>query len=86
MTAFEERTPMRPVIFSIVATWDDDAAVWTGHCDEVPAAADAATLDDLLNKIGAMTVDLLPLNHPNLDPQSVFLQLNALKSASPAAA
>ena len=77
---------MRPTIFSIVASWDEEAAVWVGHCDEVPAAADAPTLDGLFEKIQAITMDLLPDNHPGLDPECVFLQLTALKSAVPEAA
>jgi hypothetical protein len=77
---------MRPTIFSIVAHWDEEANVWTGRCDELPAAADAPTLDELFGKINAMAVDLLPDNHPGLDPESVFLQLTALKSAVPEAA
>jgi hypothetical protein len=77
---------MKPTIFSVVASWDEEASVWTGHCDHVPAAADAPTLDELLEKIRAMTVDLLPDNHAGLDPDTVYLQLTALKSATPAAA
>lgn len=76
----------KPVIFTISAIWDDDASVWSGHCDEIPAAADAPTLDELLAKITAMTLDLLADNHPGVDPASVFLQLTALREAEPAAA
>lgn len=76
----------KPVIFTISASWDEDAAVWTGHCDEIPAAADASTLDELLAKISAMTLDLLPDNHPDVDPASVYLQITALRGAEPAAA
>jgi hypothetical protein len=76
----------KPVIFTISAVWDEDASVWTGHCDEVPAAADAPTLDELLAKISAMTLDVLPDNHPDVDPASVFLQITALREAEPAAA
>ncbi len=36
------------------AVWDDEASVWSGHCDDIPAAADASTLDELLAKISAM--------------------------------
>ena len=75
-----------PVIFTISAVWDEDASVWTSHCDEVPAAADAPTLDELLAKISAMTLDVLPDNHPEVDPASVFLQITALREAEPAAA
>jgi hypothetical protein len=75
----------KPVIFTVSAIWDAEAGVWTGHCDDIPAAADAPTLDELLAKIEAMTLDLLPDNHPGVDPASVFLQLTALREARPAA-
>jgi hypothetical protein len=71
----------KPVIFTISATWDDDASVWSGHCDEIPAAADAPTLDELLAKMTAMTFDLLAHNHPEVDTGSVFLQIMALREA-----
>ncbi len=62
-----------PVIFAIVANWDDEAGVWAGHCDDVPAAASAPTLDELLARITQMTLDLLPDNHPGVDPATVAL-------------
>jgi hypothetical protein len=76
----------KPVIFTISAQWDSEALVWTGHCDDVPAAADAPTLDELLAKISAMALDLLPDNHPDIDPTSLYLQITALREAEPAAA
>ena len=76
----------KPTIFTITATWDDEASVWSGHCDDIPAAADAPSLDELLAKMSAMTLDLLPDNHPEIRPGSVFLQLTALREAEPAIA
>jgi hypothetical protein len=76
----------KPVIFTISAVWDEEAAVWSGHCDDIPAAADAATLDELLAKISAMARDLLPDNHPEVDPASLYLQITALREAEPAGA
>jgi hypothetical protein len=76
----------KPLIFTISAVWDDEASVWTGHCDDIPAAADAPTLDLLLAKISAMALDLLPDNHPDVDPSSLYLQITALREAEPAAA
>jgi len=67
-----------PVIFTISAAWDDEAQVWTGHCDDIPAAADAPTLDGLLDTISAMALDLLPDNHPEIAPSDLFLQLTAI--------
>ena len=74
----------KPVIFTISASWDDEASVWSGHCDDIPAAADAPTLDGLLDKITSMALDLLPDNHPTVDPQDLFLQITALREAEPA--
>jgi hypothetical protein len=68
----------KPVIFTISAVWDDESSVWSGHCDDIPAAADAPMLDELLSKISAMALDLLPDNHPDIDPASLFLQIKAL--------
>jgi len=76
----------KPTIFTITATWDDEASVWVGHCDDIPAAADAPTLDELLAKINAMALDVLPDNFPGLSADSVYLQITALKEAVPVAA
>lgn len=76
----------RPVIFTITASWDDEASVWAGHSDDIPAAADAPTLDELLDKIAAMALDVLPDNHPDLDPSQLYLQITALREAESAAA
>jgi hypothetical protein len=74
------------VIFTISAAWDDEASVWSGHCDDIPAAADAPTLDELLAKISAMALDLLPDNHPDIEPGDLFLQITALREAEMTAA
>ena len=73
----------RPVIFTISATWDQEASVWSGHCDDIPAAADAPTLDELLAKISAMALDLLPDNQPGVDPSDLFVQITASREAEP---
>jgi hypothetical protein len=75
----------KPVIFTISAVWDGEASVWSGHCDDIPAAADAPTLDGVLDKISAMALDLLPDNHPGVDPADLFLQITALREAEQAA-
>lgn len=76
----------KPTIFTISAAWDREASVWSGHCDDIPAAADAPTLDELLAKMTAMTLDVLPDNHPGIDPSTVYLQITALREAEPAVA
>ena len=76
----------KPTIFTISAIWDEDASVWSGHCDDIPAAADAPSLDELLAKISAMALDVLPDNHPGVDPNSLYLQITALREAEPTSA
>ncbi len=76
----------KPVIFTVSAVWDPDAGVWSGHCDDIPAAADAPTLEELLDKISHIAVDLAPDNHPGVAPESIFIQVMALREAVPAAA
>jgi len=76
----------KPVIFTVSAIWDAEANVWSGHCDEIPAAADAPTLDQLLDKISQMALDVAPDNHPGVEPESIFIQVLALCEAMPAAA
>jgi Domain of unknown function (DUF1902) len=79
---------MKPVIFIVTAQWDPEAAVWSGHSDEVPVVVEAPTLDELFRKAAAQALDLLPDNHPGVDPAAVHLQLIVLREAaaiSPAA-
>jgi Domain of unknown function (DUF1902) len=76
----------KPVIFNISAAWDEEASVWSGYCDAIPAAANAPTLDGVLAKITAMALDILPDNHPGVDPSSVFLQITAMREAEHVAA
>ena len=38
---------------------------------------DAATFDELLAKISAMALDLLPDDHPDITPAYLFLQITA---------
>jgi hypothetical protein len=77
---------IKPVIFTVSAIWDAEANVWSGHCDEIPAAADAPTLDELLEKLSRMALDLAPDNHPHAELESIFIQVMALREAMAAAA
>ena len=76
----------KPVIFTVSAVWDEEARVWSGHCDDIPAAADAETLDGLIAKISRMALDLAPDNHPGVSADSIFIQIVALRDAALVAA
>ena len=73
----------KPTIFTISAVWDEEASVWSGHCDDIPAAADAPTLDELLAKISAMALDILPDNRPDADNVLQYLNITTLIGAEP---
>jgi len=72
----------KPLIFTISAAWNGGAAVWTGHCDDIPAAADAPTLDGLLAKYRRWR----SISSRAIIRESVYLQITALREAEPAAA
>ena len=76
----------KPVIFTVSAIWDAEAKAWSGHCDDIPAAADAPTLDELLEKVSRMALDVAPDNLPDVEPESIVIQVMALREAIPAAA
>jgi len=74
----------KPIIFTVAAIWDSEAAVWSGRSDEIPAAADHPTLDGLMKKISLMALDLASDNHPGVDPDTIFIQVNAVRDAQAA--
>ena len=76
---------VKPMIFNVSAIWNAESE-WSGHCDEIPAAADSPTLDGLMEKISRMALDLAPDNCPDIEPGSIFIQIIALREAMPAAA
>lgn len=76
----------KPVVFTITAAWDDESFGVDGPQRRHPRGGGCTTLDELLKKISAMALDLLPDNHPDLDPASLYLQITALREAEPAAA
>ena len=75
---------MKPVVFTVIANWDAEAKLWYGHCDEVPVVAEAASLDALLERATEQTIDLLPDNHPGVEPGSVVIQLIVQREAATA--
>jgi len=73
----------KPLIFTVSAAWDEESKVWKGTAEAIPASAEAATLDEVLTKISAIALEVLPANYPDVHPGSVYLQLNVLKGAEP---
>ena len=58
-----ETAMAKPVIFTISAAWDDEARVWTGHCDDIPAAAlvtpALTTVSQFQEQLGRRAAELL---------------------------
>jgi predicted RNase H-like HicB family nuclease len=49
--------------FEIVATWDDEAQVWVAESPDVPGlATEAATREELVDKLKVMIPELLEAN------------------------
>ncbi len=68
-------------IFTVIASWDPEAKVWCGVCDDAPLAVDSPTLDELMVRATAMMLDVLPDNHPGIDPHSVVMQMLVARDA-----
>ena len=69
----------KPTIFMISCVWDDDFEFGAGTATTFRRLPTRARLDELLAKISAMALDLLPDNHPGVDPSSLFLEVTALR-------
>ncbi|HET6468486.1 MAG TPA: DUF1902 domain-containing protein [Geminicoccaceae bacterium] len=70
--------------YLISALWDDEAKVWVAESDDVPGlVAEAATLEDLDQKLRVLVPELLELNAHLLPPQDgrteVLYELTASK-------
>jgi predicted RNase H-like HicB family nuclease len=70
------------VMFTVRATWDEEARVWVAESDDVPGlATEADTLDALLAKLRIMLPELLELNGGEL-PDEVPFELLTRQSAA----
>ncbi|RBP11310.1 uncharacterized protein DUF1902 [Roseiarcus fermentans] len=74
----------KPIVFTVAASWDSETEVWSGSSADIPAAADDPTLDGLMRKISLMALDLAPDKRPGVDPDAIFIQINALRQAQAA--
>ncbi len=66
---------MAKLSFPISTAWDAEASVWTGFNDVIPVAADAPTVEELLLKLHAMMLNVLPDNFPDIDISDVELSV-----------
>ena len=76
----------KPVIFTISAAWDAEASVWSGHCDDIPAAADAQRSTNCWRRFRRWRSTCCLTIIPTSIRSSLFLQITALREAEPAAA
>lgn len=60
-------TMNKRVLFEISALWDMEAQVWSGHCDDIPAAANAPMLDALLTSVYGDFIALPATSRPQTD-------------------
>ena len=73
----------KPTIFPFSTLPDPIASVWSGHCDDMAAADDAPTLDELLDKISALALDSAPPNPPSLNPDDIFIEIAGWRESAP---
>ena len=55
--------------YTVLLTWDEEAAVWVAENDEIPIALESDSLDILIERVKTATPELLELNgkpHTNI--------------------
>lgn len=64
------RRTSRPKVFTVLAAWDPDAAVWVASSTEIPGlVTEADDLEALERKLKVMIPELLEANEVELDPK-----------------
>jgi len=51
--------------YTVVLSWDDEAAVWIAENDEIPIALESNSLDVLIERVRNAAPELLELNGKN---------------------
>ena len=62
------------------AAWDEDASVWVAICDDIPGlATEAATIDELCEKLSAMIPELIEANALTFDQTEIPVKIHAVR-------
>ena len=61
------------VEYTIVMTWDSDAAVWCAVCDDIPIALESSSFDVLVERVKVATPELLEMNGAEPDCMLHFI-------------
>jgi hypothetical protein len=48
--------------YTIVITWDSEAAVWCAVCDDIPIALESGSFDILVERVKSAAPELLEMN------------------------
>ena len=51
--------------YTVVLSWDDEAAVWIAENDDIPIALESGSLDVLIERVKNAAPELLELNGKN---------------------
>ena len=51
--------------YTVLLSWDDEAAVWVAENDDIPIALESNSLDRLIERTRAAVPELLELNGKN---------------------
>ena len=51
--------------YTVILSWDDEAAVWIAENDDIPIALESDSLDTLIERVRNATPELLELNGKN---------------------
>ena len=67
MVCLVERAKVNMRHFKVNAKWDSEAKVWVAWSEDIPGlATEADTFEQLVQRVTAVTPELLALNHESL--------------------
>jgi len=49
--------------YTVIITWDSEAAVWYAVCDDIPIALESGSFDALVERVKSATPELLKMNN-----------------------
>jgi len=62
---------MKPTVYNVSVTWDDDTHVWVAIADDIPLALEGGSYDALIERVKVATPEILEMNSKPSSPISL---------------
>ena len=69
--AFLKGDFMKPIVYNVNVTWDDEAHVWVAIANDIPLALEGGSYDALIERVKTATPEILEMNSKPSNPISL---------------